>query len=57
MTIKVYQIDGKLIQNTTVNFNNNRTYLDLESVGKGTFIIRGFQENGSVLFTEKVVLI
>jgi hypothetical protein len=57
MTIKVYQIDGKLIQNTTVNFNNNRTYLDLEKAGKGTFIIRGFQENGSVLFTEKVVLI
>ena len=56
MPIKVYGIDGKLMQTTMINFNNNRTYLDLEKVGKGVFIVKGFDSNGIVLFTEKVLL-
>ncbi|MFT6938093.1 MAG: hypothetical protein ACJA1N_002399 [Saprospiraceae bacterium] len=56
MPIKVYRIDGKLIKTTTVNFNNNRTYLDLENAGKGTFIVSGFDDKGGVLFSEKVIL-
>lgn len=56
MPIKVYRIDGRLMQETMIYFSNNRAYLDLENVGKGTFIVRGSDDKGGILFTEKIIL-
>lgn len=57
MAIQIYNIDGKFIQNKTVTFNDNRAHLNLGHLTKGTYIVKGFNENGILIFTEKVLVL
>lgn len=56
MPVQVYQTNGKLVKTTTINFYNNTTYLDLSDVANGVYFVRGLDNNGNVLFVERVVL-
>lgn len=53
--IQVYQIDGKLVSESVVNFDNNRAVIDLCGTGNGLYILKGIAGD-EVLFSEKVVL-
>ena len=54
--VQIYQIDGKFVTEKVAVFNNNRAFVDLCEAANGTYILKGFDENGDVLFTEKIVL-
>ena len=54
--IQIYQIDGKLVTEKTVVFDNNRAVVDLCDTANGTYVLKGSDGNDKVLFTEKIIL-
>ncbi len=54
--IQIYQIDGKLVTEKTLIFDNNRAVVDLCDTANGTYVLKGSDGNDKVLFTEKIIL-
>lgn len=55
-TIEIYQPDGRFIQATTVTFSDNKSYLPLEALPFGMYILVMRDANDEIVFKEKVIL-
>jgi hypothetical protein len=56
MPIQIYQMDGRLVKETEVVFDENHAFLNLGDTASGVYFVKGFDANGNLIFTEKVVL-
>ncbi len=55
LPVQVYLSDGKLISETNLDFNNERTYMDLSELNSGFYIVVVRDESNEIIFRTKVV--
>ena len=55
LPVQVFQIDGKLLLEDEVNFQNNQAYLNLNQLYAGIFMVIIRNEDGDIIFQDKVV--
>lgn len=56
LSVQVFQLDGKLVFEASVNFENNQAYLDLEQLHHGIYIIVARDADDEIVFQKKLVL-
>lgn len=54
LPVQVFQVDGKRVINTEVNFQNNLAFLSVEQLNSGIFIVVVRENDGSIIFQDKV---
>lgn len=55
--IQVYQMDGKLVMDTRIELSDSKALLNLEQLDSAIYIIVAYNEQGEILFNEKVVVL
>ena len=56
MDISVYTIDGKFMKQQVITFNNKRSYISLENIQAGVYVLLGKDEMGEQRFEQKVIV-
>jgi len=57
LDLKVYQMDGKLVYDTSIVLEENSAYLNLGAIGLGVFVIVATDADGYVIINERVVVL
>ena len=53
--IQIFQIDGKIVNESQITFSNHQSYLHIGEVPAGVYFLVGRDESGERLFEEKIV--
>ena len=55
LPVQIFQTDGKLLLKTELSFENNQAYLDLRNLQAGVFIVLVRDDEGEIIFQNKIV--
>ncbi|MEM6964520.1 MAG: DUF6851 domain-containing protein [Bacteroidota bacterium] len=53
--VQVFQADGKLLLETTLDFEDNQAFLNLANLNNGWHVVILRDENGKIVFREKII--
>ena len=55
LPVQIFQTDGKLLLKTELSFENNQAYLDLRNLQAGVIIVLVRDDEGEIIFQNKIV--